>query len=58
MEEETRVIDALREGMSVADIADLIERNYMAVLARLDKCGNLGFVDNDEWRAGAADEEE
>jgi hypothetical protein len=29
-----------------------------AVLARLDTCGNLGFVDNDERFAGAAEGEE
>jgi len=57
-DEEEWVYNALRAGWSVADIADAIERTFMAVLARLARNGNLGFVDNDECRAGAAEEEE
>jgi len=44
-DEEERMILLFNQGYSIEQIMILLNRSYMAILARLDKLGHLGFVD-------------
>ena len=43
--EERQMLYFFDQGYSIEQIKKLLNRSYMAILARLDKLGMLGFVE-------------
>ena len=47
-DEELEMLNLFRAGMMVEQVAEVLERTLMAVLARLARHGRLGFIDDDQ----------